>query len=221
MQQETFGGNQKVGQSILAAPEKRFINFAVNHVPNWLRSHHLTLLSIPISVLIILFGFLATFDLTWLWGVSLMIAMQWLTDSLDGAAGRKRNEGLVRWGYYMDHFLDYIFLASILIAYGILLPTEFWPMQFFVLVIFGAFMINSFLAMAATNKFRIAYLGIGPTEIRLVFILINTLLIIFGKTHLAGALPYLLVASFIGLIVVVYRTQKEIWKMDMDAMRDT
>jgi len=219
MSNDSFGGDKKVGKSILSAPEKKFINAAVGYVPDWLRSHHLTLLTIPISIVIIIGGFLAQGNVQWLWLVSLMIATQWLTDSLDGAAGRARNEGLVRWGYYMDHFLDYVFLGSILIAYGILLPSEFWFMQFFVLVIFGAFMINSYLAMAATNKFRIAYFGFGPTEARILFILINTMLIVFGKTYLAGALPYILAASFIVLCAVVYQTQKEVWAMDMAAKK--
>ena len=76
-------------------------------------------------------------------------------------------------------------------------------------------MANSFLAFAASNEFKIAYMGIGPTEIRILFILINTLLIIFGKTYMAGALPYVLLFSLLGLIVVTYKTQNYIWNIDM------
>jgi phosphatidylglycerophosphate synthase len=100
-----------------------------------------------------------------------------------------------------------------------MLPDSYKYLQFFLLAIFGAFMVNSFLAFAASNKFRISYLGIGPTEVRLMFIAVNTLLIFLGKTHLAGALPYVLVASVFGLCVVVYRTQKELWQIDMEAKR--
>ena len=212
---QEFDGGKKIGASVLGRPEKRFIAWLTPKVPAGIRSHHLTLASIPISLFIIGFSFLARENDLYLWGVSLMIALQWLTDSLDGAVGRARHEGLVRWGYYMDHFLDYIFLAAILVGYMILLPDHFKYLQFFILAIFGAFMVNSYLALSATGRFRITHLGIGPTEIRLVFILVNSMLFFFGKTYLAGALPYVLVFSFLSLCLVVYRTQKEIWGLDM------
>ncbi len=219
MQIEKFAGDKKVGQSLLHLYEARIVSWAVPKVPIFIRTYHLTLTTIPISLGIIIFSFLAKFDMRWLWLVSLLIAAQWMTDSLDGAVGRARNEGFIKWGYYMDHFLDYVFLCAILIGYMLLIPDQSKYTHFFVLAVFGAFMVNSYLSFATTNNFRIAYLGIGPTEVRLVFILINTLLILFGKTHLVAALPYILAFSFIGLCIVVYNTQKEIWDMDMEARK--
>ena len=76
-------------------------------------------------------------------------------------------------------------------------------------------MVNAYLSFAATNKFKITYLKIGPTEIRLLFIIINTLLIFFGKTYLKWSLPYVLTFSLLSLVYVVYKTQKELWEIDM------
>ncbi len=143
-----------------------------------------------------------------------MIFLQYITDLLDGKVGRERNTGLIQWGYYMDHFLDYIFLCSILISYSLMLPINYDFMMLLILVIFGGFMVNSFLAFSATTEFKIHYLGVGPTEIRLVFIIINTLIVIFGKSYMIWALPYVLGISFLGLIIVIYRKQKYIWKLD-------
>lgn len=210
----TFAGDKKIGRSLLHAPEQRFIQWAVPHVPLRIETYHLTLASIPISLAIIFFSFLAVDHLAWLWGASVMIALQWLTDSLDGAVGRARKTGLIRWGYYMDHLLDYFFLASIMMGYMILLPDQSKWVFFFVFALVAGFMINTFLAMATTNEFRIAHLGIGPTEMRLFFILMNTLLIVFGKTYLAGSLPYLLSFTFMGLVVLIYREQKKLWQVD-------
>ena len=36
----------------------------------------------------------------------------------------------------------------------------------------------SFLSFAATNQFQIAYYGIGPTEIRIGYVALNTLSLI-------------------------------------------
>lgn len=219
MHDQPFAGDKKVGQSVLHFAERRFIDWAAPRVPKGIETYHLTLLTIPICIGIVGFSYLAQFEIAWLWAVSILIALQWVTDSLDGSVGRLRNTGLVKWGYYMDHFLDYVFLCSILVGYALLLPEKFLHFQFFLLAIFGSFMVNSFLAFATTNRFRIAHLGIGPTEIRLVFIGVNTMLIAFGKTYLGWTLPVILLLSVIGLIFIVYRTQKEIWEIDMEVKR--
>ncbi|MBT3817463.1 MAG: hypothetical protein HOE80_02660 [Candidatus Magasanikbacteria bacterium] len=214
---EAFAGDKKHGPpSILGPIERKAINWIVPKLPAWMTSVHLVM-STVIWSLIIVFGSLAAehWNINWLWLVSVMIFMQYVTDSLDGSLGKYRKEGLIKWGYYMDHFLDYVFLCSILIGYGFLLPDNQKYLLLFVLAILTAFMVNSFLAFAATNRFKISYMGIGPTEIRLLFIIINTLIITFGKTYMAWSLPYVLLLSFLGLCIVVYRTQKEICADDM------
>jgi phosphatidylglycerophosphate synthase len=120
----------------------------------------------------------------------------------------------------MDHFLDYVFLCAILIGYSLMLPDHYKYLQFFVLAIFGSFMVNSYLAFAVTNRFRIEHLGIGPTEIRILFIIINSLIVLFGKTYLAWSLPFVLPLSLICLSYVVHQTQKEIWEIDMQHKRN-
>lgn len=213
----TFSGNTKASTSVLHSIEQQFIRWATPRIPPWIHSYHLTLASIPISIGIVICGFLAKQDNTWLWGISALIALQWLTDSLDGALGRWRKEGLIRWGYYMDHFLDYLFLCSILISYSLMLPDHFKFLHFFVLAIFGGYMVHSFLAVTASEEFRISYLGIGPTEIRIIFIVINTLIFFFGKTYMVTALPYVLIFAAFGLAFVVYRTQKAVYQKDQHA----
>lgn len=213
-----FASDQKVGAALTTRLEKRFIQWAVPRIPTRIHSYHLTLATIPVSVLVVVCSYLAQSSIQWLWIVSGLIALQWLTDSLDGSLGRFRGEGLVRWGYYMDHFLDFIFLAALLVGYMLLLPSHLLFIQFFVFAILSAFMVNSFLAFAATNQFKIYYLGLGPTEIRLMFIALNLLLIFFGKTFLVGLMPYLLIVTFIGLCIVVYKTQKEIWYLDKSSV---
>jgi archaetidylinositol phosphate synthase len=220
MPNDAFGGNAKVGQSLVHVPEQAAVRWLAPRVPKCITSVHLVLLSLPISLSIIAFGWLGNhYDIRWLWGMSLMIVLQWLTDSLDGAVGRLRGEGLIRWGYYMDHLLDYVFLAAILIGYMLLLPDQSKWIHFVVLAVFGAFMVNSYLAMAASNKFRIAYLGIGPTEVRILFIILNTLIIVFGTTYMAFALPYVLLFALAGLVVVVARTSRDVMAMDLEAKR--
>lgn len=216
---ETFNGDKKEGRWLLQQYEEKLKKFLVPKVPQGLETYHLTMMTLAWSVLILVFSFLARYDINWMWGTSFMIFMQYITDLLDGAIGRERNTGLIKWGYYMDHFLDYLFLCAIMIGYGFLLPLEFQYMIFFIQALLSAFMINAFLSFSATNQFKISHLGIGPTEIRIAFIIANTLLIIFGKTYLAHVMPYILLFSVFGLFVVVYKTQKLIWDIDMKSKK--
>lgn len=215
-----FGGDQKIGTSFLHPAETRLKVWLVPMVPAWLQTYHLTLLTIPWCVLCMLFSLFAQWNAQWMWGVSFVIVLQYVTDLLDGEIGRQRATGLIKWGYYMDHFLDYIFLCSLLIGYFFVLPKGLEYFHFFLLAVFGAYMVNSFLAFAATNQFQISYMGIGPTEVRLGFIIVNTLLALFGVTHLAFLQPYILGVSLVGLIVTVCQTQKQIWHLDMEVKRD-
>jgi archaetidylinositol phosphate synthase len=212
-----FAGDVKVGWSLFGKLEKKAINYFVPKIPKSIEGYHLTLSSIIWCLFIIVFSYMAAnYDIRWMWATSLMIFAQYITDSLDGSLGRFRDTGIPKWGYYMDHFLDYIFLCSILIGYSFLFNDKFNTL-FFILAIFGAFMVNSYLYFSVTNKFKIEYLGIGPTEIRFIFIVINALLIFFHKTYMIKLLPAVLLFSLAGLIYVVYRSQKEIWKIDMAA----
>ncbi len=216
MKNNQFAGDKKLPlKSLLAKPERKFIDKNVSKIPPWLEGYHLTLTTILWSAGVIIFGFLARNNINWLWGSSLMLFLQWFSDSFDGALGRYRDTGIPKWGYYMDHFLDYIFMCSIIIGYSFIFKPEIRYILFLILPVYGAFMVSAYLAFAATNEFKITYLGIGPTEGRIFLILLNTTLIVFGTKWMAVSLPYILALLFFGLCVVVYRTQKYIWKIDM------
>jgi len=216
-----FKGDQKEGRWMLADGEEKLKQWLLPKVPKRIETYHLTLSTIPWCLMIILCSFLSRYNIHFFWVVSLMIFFQYITDLLDGAVGRARNTGLVKWGYYMDHFLDYIFLCSILIGYGLMTEDYNKYMMFYILMLFGAFMVNSFLSFAATGKFRISYMGIGPTEMRLVFILVNTFIIFFyDRFNMSLLLPIVLAGATFLLFVTVYQTQKELWKVDMEAKRD-
>jgi uncharacterized membrane protein YdjX (TVP38/TMEM64 family) len=59
----------------------------------------------------------------------------------------------------------------------------------------------------------------GPTEVRLVLIMLNTAIIIFGPGFVGEALPYVPYVAGAVLVFVVYRTQRHIWRIDMEDKR--
>ena len=219
--EQPFGGAGKVGESIFSPWERRFVARYVTSVPRWLETYHLTLLTVVWCGGILWFGWLAQRDILWMWMISLMIVLQYITDLFDGAVGRYRNTGLVKWGFFMDHFLDYIFLCALLTAYHTVAPKGFDGWFMVLLGLTGAHMAHSFLAFAATNEFRIAFHGVGPTEMRLAFIVINTFTMYTPRSWYEYTVPALTVAVLAGLILVVFNTQRRLWRADMEAKQET
>jgi phosphatidylglycerophosphate synthase len=170
---------------------------------------------------LVLFGCLAATDLRWLWGSSLMIALQWVTDFFDGKVGKHRGTGLVKWGFYMDHLLDFVFLCAVVLGYALVLPERAHLSLLLVLAVFGGFMVNSFLAFAATGRFHISHGKLGPTEFRLALVLINSLLVLYGTRRMTKVLPYVAACGFVALCVLAYRTQRELWLRDTELRRRT
>lgn len=212
---ERFAGDKKEGVWLLHSAEKRLQPRLARMVPSWIQTYHLTLCTLLWSALTLLSGYLAQDDIAWLWLSSAAIAGQYLTDLVDGEVGRQRNTGLIQWGYYMDHLLDYVFLFAYLGSFVFLVPPELLPLHFALLGVAGCFMVNAFLAFAATNRFQISAFGVGPTEVRILFILLNTACIIAGAESIAGGLPWALGLTSFALIVTVWRTQRQLWGADM------
>jgi phosphatidylglycerophosphate synthase len=214
-----FTGHKKVPMRTLLAPyERKFIDWLTPKLAPWVETWHLTLMTVPWCIGLVGFGWLAgsTGNLRWLWLSSLMIFLQWFTDAFDGAVGRHKDTGLLRWGFYMDHFLDFVFLASILIGYSFLFEGHARQIVYFLIPAFGAFMVSSFLAFGATGEFKITYLWTGPTEMRLWFIAVDTAIILWGTSWIEPLLIYILVLSVLLVAVTVYRSSRYIWRMDMD-----
>jgi archaetidylinositol phosphate synthase len=219
MQNQEFAGAFKTNTSFLAPLERRLAPIVLPKIPSWLQTHHLTMMTLVWSLLIVGFSYLAASNIRWLWMVSVMIFFQYVTDYYDGKIGKYRNTGLVRWGYYMDHLLDYFFLSSVIIGYAFILPEMSLFQLLFMLTIFGAYDMSTFLAFAATDRLKISYLKFGPTEFRLALIVINTLLILFGTRYMISGLKYVNAGAVIGLCLLVYKTQKQIWQLDMQHKR--
>ena len=212
---QQFPGAAKSNTSFLTPFERRLAPKVLPRIPSWLETYHLTMLTLVWSSLILLFSYWAAKDLRWLWGVSAMIALQYVTDHYDGKIGKYRGTGLVRWGYYMDHLLDYVFLCSIIIGYAFILPERSRYQILIMLAIFAGYEVSTFLAFAATKRLKISYLKLGPTEFRLAVIVINALLVQYGTRTMVNGLKYVNIGAAIGLVLMVYRTHKLLWELDM------
>jgi len=218
MAKDGFAGDKKAPmKSPLAKIERRFIDANVGRFPSWIETYHLTMLTVPWSICVVVSGYLAQQDLRWLWLSSAMLFLQWFTDAFDGSLGKHRDTGLVKWGYYMDHFLDYIFMTSLMVSYTFLVEGNAKTIMILLVPLVGAIWANAFLAFAVTNEFRITYFWTGPTELRLMFIALNTAIIYRGTGLLSRGVPWALGAILALLVMIVYQTHRQVWAIDMKA----
>lgn len=212
---QEFAGAYKSNNSFLTPLERRLAPIVLPRIPDWLETYHLTLMTLLWSAMILVFSYMARNDLHWLWLVSVCIFLQYVTDHYDGKVGKYRNTGLARWGYYMDHLLDYFFLSSVIIGYAFILPERSRLQVLILLAICSGYEVSTFLAFSTTERFKISYLKFGPTEFRLALIIINALLVKYGTRQMINGLKYVNIGGAIGLVVMVYHTHKKIWALDM------
>jgi phosphatidylglycerophosphate synthase len=220
MPENKFTRDQAKDKSLFSKYEKKIADKYAPKIPKVLETNRLTYLSLVWTLLILIFGYLARLNIQWLWGVSVMIIMHYITDMFDGAVGRYRETGLVRWGYFMDHMLDFIYLNSIIIVYAFIFSHESHILLMAIMAVFNAFFINSHLSFSATEEFKITYLRIGPTEIQLIFVITNILIIIFGTQIVEKAVPFVLIISILVFTALLFKTQKNIWDIDMQNKKE-
>jgi phosphatidylglycerophosphate synthase len=212
---QKFAGAGKANSGLLVPLERRLARFVLPRVPRWLETYHLTLLTPVWAAGIVAFSYLAARDLRWMWMANLMIVFHYFTDHFDGKLGKYRDTGLFKWGFYMDHLFDYLFLSSILIGYSFLVPQRSLGNLLLVLCVFSAFMFHTFLMLAATEEFRVSFSRFGPTELRIGLIVCNGLLVKFGLRPLKGALPYVALCGTVLFALLAFRAQKKLWQSDM------
>jgi phosphatidylglycerophosphate synthase len=160
---------------LLAVPEKRFLRWTAAKLPRWILPDDMTALGVVAALSVAVAYQLSNDGNGWLWAASALLVVQWIGDSLDGTLARVRGIERPTYGYYLDHLVDAIATAAIGIGLG-LSPFMLLSVGTLIVVAYLILSINVYLESFAFNRFSIGYGKIGPTEIRLILILLNSLL---------------------------------------------
>jgi len=160
---------------LLAKVEKRCLRSIAARLPRWILPDDLTALGV-LSAL----GICAAYQLSndgevWLWVASALLVVHWFGDSLDGTLARVRGIERPKYGYYLDHLVDAISTALIGIGLG-LSPYMLLSVGALLVVAYLILSINVYLESYALGRFSIGYGLVGPTEMRLILIALNTAL---------------------------------------------
>ncbi len=204
---------EKTGKWLLKDAEDGLKNFIVPRVPNWIETYHLTWLTLLWSGMVVIFFYLGTENGMYYWYIPVLVVLQYITDLLDGSLGRYRDTGLVKWGYYVDHFLDFVFMCSIIFGYALITGFNAWIFLIFALA--SGFMVHSFLLVSTNGEFQISLFGLGPTEGRVVFIILHIAILYIGIEIVGTLLPYLVGLIALFLTYAFMTSQVKLWRIDM------
>ena len=192
----------------LAGPERRLLTAFASHVPRTIRSNHLTVLGTLGAVAAGTGYALSTLQPAWLWLASLGLAVNWFGDSLDGTLARVRQTQRPKYGYYLDHIVDAFSTTVIGLGIG-LSPYVDVGIALGLVVAYLALSINVYLESTVFGVFRLAYGRIGPTEVRIILILLNSAALVYEATtvtrsvSLTRAANWGMSAVLVGMIVVL------------------
>ena len=152
--------------------EKRALLWLAARMPRCIDSDHLTALGFGATLAA---GLLYAASASHPWMVLLVnvaLLANWFGDSLDGTLARFRGRSRPRYGFYVDHLVDSIGVAALVLglaASGRMGPT----VAAAVVVAYLLLSIEIFLATYTLARFKIAYGGLGGTELRIALALLN------------------------------------------------
>jgi archaetidylinositol phosphate synthase len=180
-----FKNATRLQNSFTATTERKALLWLAARLPPSINSDHLTLLGFAAMFLA---GCSYAFVRWNSWGLllaTLCLALNWFGDSLDGTLARLRNRQRPRYGFYVDHMIDSfgaLFLMGGLAASGYI----DWRIAMGLLVAFLLLSIESYLASYTLGIFRLSFAKFGPTEIRILLGIANTVLFFLPSAKIPG-----------------------------------
>lgn len=163
----SFRDATRVLTSLLSPLEKRVLLFLANRMPARVNSDHLTALALAAMLGAGLSFWAASVQPWCLPLVVVCLAINWFGDSLDGTLARVRKHERPRYGYYVDHVVD--MLGMLFLFGGLALSGYMSPLVALGLIVAYFMMsIEVYLAAHTLGQFKITYLMMGPTELRIV-----------------------------------------------------
>ena len=178
----------RIQTSILNPYEKKILVYLAERMPAWVTSDMLTALGF-VGALIIATGYaLSNLNLNWLWLASFGFLVNWFGDSLDGSLARVRGTQRKTYGFFIDHNVDVINECIMFMGVG-MSPLVNLTFMMGVLVAYLMLSVYVYIDCHLKGEMRLTYGGLGPTEFRLLAIIVNTMFIYIPqlslwKTHI-------------------------------------
>jgi len=200
--------HKRENKILLGFLERPALKWLAAHMPDWVTPDILTWIGIGASVLIFVSYILTNVNPNYLWLASLGFILNWFGDSLDGTLARYRHIERPRYGFLIDHWLDALSAVLIFIGLG-LSPYVNLVVACLAVISYLLVSIMVYLITYVTGVFTMTSAYVGPTEIRLIAILLNIAMFFIGEESyifpvLGETTLYTLVVGAIGLVMFIY-----------------
>lgn len=172
----------RIQTSLLNALEKKVLVWLAQRQPRWMTSDILTYIGTFGSIVIAAGYILSAKNINFLWLSSLGFVINWYGDSLDGTLARVRKQQRPVYGYYLDHTIDAINEVIMFIGVGLSGLMNF-ELALLILVIYLMMTINVSINAHLKKEFKLTYANMGPTEFRIICIIMNTLIACIPFLH--------------------------------------
>lgn len=169
----------RIQTSVLNGLEKKALLWLAEQQPKWADFDMLTFIGFIGAVVIALGYILSNYNVHFLWLASLGFIINWYGDSLDGTLARYRKQQRPIYGFYLDHTMDAINETFMFMGVG-LSPFMRFDLSCILLVVYLMLTLNVSMNAHLKGEFRLTYVKLGPTEFRLICIILNAVLV-FSK----------------------------------------
>ena len=171
--------HERVNDILLGPLERPALQWLSAHMPAWVTPDICTAIGI-LGALVTSIGYiLSNIDRNYFWLASFGFLVNWLGDSLDGTLARYRHIERPKYGFYIDHTTDTFSQAVIFLGVG-LSPYISFNVACMALISYYMLAILVYVRACVVGEFKISFGKLGPTEIRVIAILLNTAMYFIG-----------------------------------------
>lgn len=200
--------HRRVNDILLGPLERPTLKWLAAHMPAWVTPDICTIIGVLGAILTSLSYVLTVYNTNFLWLASLGFVINWFGDSLDGTLARYRRIERPVFGFFVDHVMDAFSVTIIILGLGATNYVNF-TIACLTLISYLLLCILVFVRTSAIGEFKISYSKLGPTEIRVLTILLNTAMY-FGGMRVIGTFdqipftPYDIIVVLIGLLLLSF-----------------
>lgn len=181
--------------------ERPALKWLCEHSPDRLTPDMLSTIGLVGAALAFLGYVLSNLHPAYLLISSFGMLVNWYGDSMDGSLARYRKIERPRYGFFVDHTLDAV--AQLIIFLGFAAsPFARFDVAISTLLVYYLMDILVLARTCVQGEFKITYGKIGPTEVRVLVVLINTILMFWNpvvKLWLGDFRMYDLVLIVVGV----------------------
>lgn len=195
----------RVNKILLGPLERPALAWLAKKMPAWVTPDLLTMTGFAATIIIAASYILSHRNPAFLWLASFGIILNWFGDSLDGTLARYRKIERPNYGFFIDHTMDG--LGEVIVMMGIgLSPYVDFRIALIALVGYMLMANLVYIITYVKGEFRISYIGLGPTEVRVILIITNAIIFFMGNPTIQTRWGEYSIynAVMIGLAVLLY-----------------